>query len=361
MKRFCLESWSSLKTLVPILLLLLLGAYGCSSGGDDEEAGGPGGPGAFNFTEANMGAAAGIAIEGLEILPSISRVILELLDGLQDLLLGSGGVSSDSFRPAAIIPIGEVDICLGGGSADLTLNDADNNFQPSPGDSATLTFTDCDFEDDGKADTVDGSVTLVFTGLVLAPALDVDADVSMNVTTTDDVGSQVLTGNFGLSIASTDMVNYTAVFTAEDPGGSLKAREGARTVTFGCFDIVLTFSLPGFEAGYFALSPNNAVVNANGKIFSIASGGFSPLDFVPYLAEDGSYPDAGGMRFFSFVLSAEEGCAAVGSPNGVGDSDESNFILRALAGDLDDVTLELRDSEDDTVSTVNTTWTALTD
>jgi hypothetical protein len=356
MKRFRFGSWRGLRAFAPILLSLVVGAYGCSSSGDEEEVGGPGGPGAFNFTEANMSTAAGIAIEGLEILRQFSQVTLALLDYLS----GVGGVSSASFQPAAVIPIGDIGVCLGGGSAALTLNDADNNFQPSVGDSATLTFTDCDFEDDGNADSLDGTVTLAFTGLVLVPSLDVDADVSMNVTTTDDVGSQVITGSFGLSITSPDMVNYTAVFTAEDPDGYLKAREGGKTVKFGCFDILLTFSILDFEAGYFELSANDAVVNANGKIFSITRSGFPPLDFVPYPAQDNSYPDAGGMRFFSFVL-AEGGCAAVGSPDGVGNSDGSNFILTALAGDLDDVTLQLRDSEDAIVSTETTTWSALAD
>jgi hypothetical protein len=354
-RRFRFGSWRSPKALVPILLLLVVGAYGCSSSGDDEEVGGPGGPGAFNFTEANMSTAASVAIGGLEILSQFSRLTLELLDYLS----GVGGVSSASFRPAAVIPIGDIGVCLGGGSADLTLNDADNNFQPSVGDSATLTFTDCDFEDDGNADSLDGTVTLAFTGLVLAPSLDVIADVTMNVTTTDDVGSQVITGNFGLSIASPDMVNYTAVFTAEDPGGYLKGKEGVQTVKCGCFDIALTFSILDFDEGYFQLSPN-AVVNANGKVFSITSAGLAPLDFEPYPSDGNSYPDAGGMRFFSFVLT-EGGCAAVGSPDGVGNSDGSNFILSALSGDLDDVTLQLRDSEDVIVSTEATTWSALAD
>jgi hypothetical protein len=51
----------------------------------------------------------------------------------------------------------------------------------------------------------------------------------------------------------------------------------------------------------------------------------------------------------------------VGSPDGVGNSDGSNFILSALSGDLDDVTLQLRDSEDVIVSTETTTWSALAD
>lgn len=355
MRRVCSDSWMNLKCFALILLLVAAGAYGCSSS-DDEEEGGPGGPGAFNFTEANMSTAAGIAIGGLEILPNFSQVTLELLD----LLLGVGGAASGSFRPAAVIPIGDVGVCLGGGSALLTLNDADNNLQPTAGDSATLTFEDCDFEDDDDEESVNGTVTLAFTGLVLTPSLDVDANVTMNLTTTDDVGSQVITGDFGLSIYSADGENYTATFTAEDPDGYLRAREGSQSVKFGCFDILLTFSLANFDAGYFELSAT-AVINANGKIFSITGGGLGPLDFEPYPAEDYSYPDAGGMRFFSFVLSAEEGCAAVGSPSGVGNSDGSNFILRALAGDLDDVELELRDVEDAIVSTEDTTWDALTD
>jgi len=341
MRRPRFGSWISMKSLAAILVLVVTAAYGCSSGGDDDENGGPGGPGAFNFTEANMSTAAGIAIGALEILPNFSQITLELLD----LIFGVAALQPAVFRPADVVP----GLCQSG-QADLDYN--------LIGLTATLTFDECDLAGDGTL--IDGSVTLAFTGIPQqGPPLNVGANVTMNVTTTDDVGSQVITGNFGLSIDSVGGLDYTVTFAAEDPDGYLRSRAGGQTVTFGCFDIVLTFSILDFEAGYFELSAN-AVVNANGKIFSITSAGFVPLDFEPYPSED-SYPDAGGMRFFSFVLSAEDGCAAVGAPDGVGNSDGSNFILTAVPGDDDDVTLELRDSEDAIVSTEDTTWSALTD
>ena len=161
-------------------------------------------------------------------------------------------------------------------------------------------------------------------------------------------------------MTSSDLLNYTATYTAEDPDGFIRAREDPQNISLGCFNIVHTFSIAKLEEGYYniSLSPN-AVVNANWKTFSITSSGFAPLAFQPHEVEDYSYPDAGGIRFFSYLLTGEEGCAAVGSPNGVGDSDESNFILRAPLGNSDDVILELRDQADHTMATVNTTWAEL--
>jgi hypothetical protein len=186
----------------------------------------------------------------------------------------------------------------------------------------------------------------------------------MDVTSTDDVGSQDITGSFGLSIYSPNLEDYSATFTAADPTGKLRIREGGQTVTLGCFSIFLTFCLncaDSFNDGYFDLA-GTAVVNASGKVFSITTAGLGELVFGPYPEGGMSYPDAGGMRFYSFVLvSGQDGCAAVGSPNGVGNSDGSNFILSALPGDLDDVQLELRDAEDTIVYTEDTTWSALTD
>lgn len=358
MKRFRRESWMPAWILIPFLAFFVVAAFGCNGDDDDGETAGPGGPGAFNFTEANMGVAAGIAIGGLEIIPEFAQVTI----GLLELLFPAGGMAAASFQPAAVIPIGELDICLGGGSASLSLNDADGNYGASPGDSATLTFDDCDFEDDGDDVFLNGTVTLAFAAIVLAQPLNVDSDVTMNLTTTDDVGSEAITGDFGLEMVSPDLVDYTATFTAEDPDGRLRVTEGSETLTFGCFSIEMTFSLPDLVDGIFQMSPN-AVVNANGKVFSINKAGLASLDFEPYMDGDSSYPDSGGMRFFSFVLS-EGGCAAVGSPEGVGDSDESNFTLTALPGGdpVDDVTLQLFEKDNPSpVSTVNTNWSTLTD
>lgn len=348
MRQLRFGSWVGLRTVACILLLFAVGTYGCSSDGDDDGNGGSGGPGAFNFTEENMSTAAGIAIGALEILPNFSEIILKLLE----YIFGSVAVQPAVFQPADVIP----GICQNlDGVADLDYN--------LIALTATLTFSDCDLTGDGTL--IDGTVTLAFTGIPdLGPPLAADANVTMNVTTTDDVGSQNLSGNFGLAIDSADLVNYTAEFTAADPDGYLRVSEGSQSIRYGCFDILLSFSvLPdfGLEDGYFQLTPIVVVINASGKVFSITSAGLGVLDFEPYPEGDFSYPDAGGMRFFSFVLSEEEGCAAVGSPNGVGNSDGSNFILRAVPGDLDDVELELRDAGDTILYTEDTTWSALTD
>ena len=344
MRHLRLRSWMSLKTLAPVLLLLAVGTYGCN-GGDDDEGGGPGGPGAFNFTEQNMSTAASIAIAGLEIIPNFSQITLQLLD----FILGSAAVQTAALQPADVVP----GLCQSG-EADLDYN--------LIALTATLTFSECDPTGDGTL--LDGTVTLAFTGIpVLGSSLNVDANVTMNVTSTDDVGSQEVTGSFGLSIYSSDLVDYAATFTAADPTGKLRIREGGQTVTLGCFSIFLTFCLncaDSFNDGYFDLA-GTSVINASGKVFSITTAGLGELVFGPYPEGGMSYPDAGGMRFYSFVLSEGEGCAAVGSPNGVGNSDGSNFILTALSGGDDDVELELRDAEDTIVYTEDTTWSALTD
>jgi len=339
MERKRIGLWMGLRSLVTMLLIVAVGAYGCN-GDDDGNGDGSTGPSAFNFTETNMSTAAGIAIGGLEVLPNFTQVTLELLS----FIFGDFAVQPSDFQPADVIP----GLCQSG-EADLEYS--------LIGLTATLTFTDCDLEGDGTL--IDGPVSLAFDGIPQGgPPLEVDADVTLNITITDDEGSEVITGSFGLSIDSSDLVDYTAIFTAEGAAEFLKAGQGSQSITFGCFNIILSFSPLDFDSGYFMLSPN-AVINAGGKIFSISSDGFSPLDFVPYTVEDASYPDDGGMRFFSFVLG--DGCAAAGVPAGVGDSDGSNFILTALPGDDDDVTLQLRDSEDVVQATVNTTWSALTD
>jgi hypothetical protein len=350
-------SWGrTLPSLASILLVVVLGACGGDDDGDAEGNGPIDRGTAFNFSENNMADAARIGIGLLGVIPRFSVVAL----GLFDLLIDGVSAANVPFPPAAVInvPVGE-DMCLGGGRAHLRWNDADNNAQLSSGDSAELDLASCDFEDDGEEESATGAVTFAFTSVALP---DISSNVTVSIRISDSVGTLILTGNFGLSMASPDLPNYTATYTAEDPDGFLRVREGPQNAAMGCFRIEQTFSLPALEEGYFdiSLSPD-AAVNANGKIFSITSTGFAPLAFQPYQGEDSSYPDDGGMRFFSFLLTAEEGCATIGSPNGVGDSDESNFILRALPGDSDDVTLELRDQGDNTVATEETTWAALTD
>ena len=349
----------TLRFLVTISLVLALGA--CGNGENRVvEASDPVDLGtAFNFSENNMDDAAGIGIKLLELIPRFSGITL----GLFDLFMNRVAVANIWFRPTGIIsiPVGD-DLCLGGGRAQLRWKDADNNAQLSRGDSAELDLVSCDFVDDERADTVRGVVTFGFISGALTGSTAIEANLTLSVQISDDAGSQTLVGNFGLSVTRSDLMNYTATYTAEDPDGFLRAREGPQNIRLGCFNIVQTFSIGTLEEGYYntSLSPN-AVVNANGKTFSVTSSGFAPLAFQPHEVEDYSYPDAGGIRFFSYLLPGEEGCAAVGSPDGVGDSDGSNFILWAPPGDSDDVTLELRDQADNTVATVNTTWAELAD
>jgi len=312
---------------------------------------------AFNFSENNRDDAVGIGIKLLELIPRFSGVTL----GLFDLFINNVAVTNISFRPAGVINIavGE-DVCLGGGRAQLRWYDADNNAKLSTGDTAQLYPASCDFVDDQSAQTTTGEMTFSFASGALTPATAITSNVTLNLKISDDAGSQTLVGNFGLSVTSSDLMNYTATYTAEDPDGFLRAREGPQDIRLGCFNIVHDFSIATLEEGYYniSLSPN-AVVTANGKTFSITSSGFAPLAFQPHEVQDYSYPDAGGIRFFGYLLPGEEGCAAVGSPDGVEDSDGSNLILRAPPGDSDDVTLELRDQADNTVATVNTTWAEL--
>jgi hypothetical protein len=144
MRHLRFGSWTGLKTVALVLLLLAVGTYGCN-GGDDDEGGGPGGPGAFNFTQDNMSTAAGIAIAGLEILPNFSQITLQLLD----FILGSAAVQTAAFQPADVVP----GLCQSG-EADLTFTGLT---------SATLTFSECDPTGDGTL--LDGTVTLAFTGI----------------------------------------------------------------------------------------------------------------------------------------------------------------------------------------------------
>lgn len=68
-------------------------------------------------------------------------------------VLGNGG-KADTYRPAAIEK--ERETCTYGGTVTVTLNDADNDVEPSTGDTASISFDNCK-EDEG---TYDGTISM---------------------------------------------------------------------------------------------------------------------------------------------------------------------------------------------------------
>jgi hypothetical protein len=323
--------------IILVLSFLSAGLIYCGGGG----GGGTAATGAFNLTEDNMVEAAEFAAGDDGLYYNLSIVALGMVQGLA----GGGGPTT-----AAIIPFGDLGLCANfpSGTAELSVNDADNSLDLTIGDVATLALTNCDFSDDPLSPSlIDGTLALTF--VAISPVMDnITADVSINLEIDEIIDSvpqtEAFVANFQMQATTSDFLTYVISITAPDSNDIIEAKlNGETQYRYGCFDVTLTF-IATIEDVYTLV--DSGVVNAPGKgIMSVTTS--SSLEFFPGLTDP--YADSGSMN----ILSGGD-CAGIGTAEG----DGTYIILTATGGGS--VTLQLYDIGDTPVGDpVNTTWDLL--
>ena len=323
--------------VIAIALVAGLGILGACSSSDDEEAGfvPSTGPLAYNFDAKNAVTAAEIAAAAMSFFPGFTAVSQVVIDRL----LTDEPVNSPF----------DLMLCNGSGDSILTWDDADRDTDLSIGDTASLQFTNCDFDTSGE--TVTGTVDIDATSVSVAlPAVDVGYAASVDLTISLVPDTTDITADFNARMSSPDGNSFTSVYTAADaPGKTLAVTEnGTGYFTLGCFNVTQTYDLAGLGAGTYNLDPAPlGAINASEKVFSLARG--PVLSFIADAFESGT------QRLLS--LSAPD-CASIGAPNGVPDSDGSYLDMIALGGG--NLMLRIFDVDNIETSSIPTTWDSLT-
>ncbi|NIO16687.1 MAG: hypothetical protein GTN70_06775 [Deltaproteobacteria bacterium] len=322
-----------LKKFLPAVLLVTLISAGliyCGGGGGGGST--TAAPEAINFTPSNMEGAAGLVTLGSELYYELSQVVLAMVDPL---------LVAAPMAPAAVIPVGDLGLCVNSttGTSDLSLDDVDNSLDLSVGDSATLTITNCQLLDPTDLDTSNGTLILTFVAIDLVSSQQtITADVALNVDV-NPVDSFI--ANFRMQVTTTDWNTFNISVTALDGNDIIVLNESGQTFyQLGCFDVALNFTLS--IPGIFTLIEEGVINVPGAGIMSFSN--LSQLVFVP-----GPYPDEGATRIDSGGT-----CAALGAPDGASGADGSYIIFTAVPDDFDDITLELYDSSDTLLVTVDT-------
>jgi hypothetical protein len=194
-----------------------------------------------------------------------------------------------------------------------------------------------------------GHIVYDFTAVTVITA---NADVTLQglstVSTTKSGGfsgkmSVVVTENAGTRSVEHKPGTANGVISATVSGQNLWQ--------LGCFDVIYGDSGPGTP--YALINPG--VLKASNKIMSISGGGSLFLQFqlgTPDLL------NSGGFTLVSFSLPE---CAALGVPNGVGDSDGNYVTVRGNSpnDNIDDLVMTLYNSGNAVLGSAPTSWKAL--
>lgn len=277
-------------TAVSLLAAAQLGVAACGKGG-----GGGGGPdvGAFNFDQANMTYAAGVAARAVDAFPPVADVLDAAL-----VELGKGALHSNEpvLLPACAL-----------GAASLVWIDLSGDGVWSAGDAAHIALTSCRVHaGDGQA--LGGGMELTFSSVVR----DLPRTIEARLEFVDTVGEAPapVAGRVALSATSVDGVHHGLVFRPS-ASSTLAARD-AGGWELGCYDVR---DDPDPAVGFVRRVAASGVVRIQGKILSIAPGG-------ELLYEAGDRP-AGAEGKLRLVSSSVPECASLGVGEGVGDSDGS--------------------------------------
>ena len=287
---------------------------------------------AFNFNSGNTITAGQFAVSAMAFFSDLSAI--------GQLILTTLAASDPGNSPF------DLAMCKNTGTSKLAWIDADLNGDISIGDSATLTFNNCDL--DGSGTTAAGTVQLGVTSVDPDPLpTSAGFNVSVNVAITDSPDTTTYTGSFAETTSTADNTNYTFVYTANDAAGHQLSvtKNGSPLYQFGCFSVTKAFSIAD-DPGTYMLSPSG-VINASEFIMSLASGP-NPLSFVK------DWMEAGTKRLLSLSAPA---CAALGVSNGVSDSDGSYIDMEALGGGS--LRLHTFDASDVEFYNTDTSWDAL--
>jgi hypothetical protein len=338
------EIFNRFHLLSRLMIVIMIGSLGflgaCSSDDDDTGIVDTSGVSAFNFTADNTRIAAEIAAAAMEFFPTFNEVGLAMIDTL---------LNGDPLES----PFPDVIPCTNAptGSTSLSWTDTDSSGDLTVGDTARLTFTACDIPDDSGeiiSGTVDFKATSVEVPVSIGPLI-LGIDVSLDLTITLGADTTTVAGDFGFTMSTTDMVNFTNVYVAVDAlGQAITITEnGIPYFKAGCFNVTQKYTMVGVQNDMYDLAPLGAI-NASNQVLSLAGG--PDLMFI-----DGEMY-AGTQRLLS--ISAPD-CASIGAPDGVPDSDGSYMDMEAITSGL--MVLHTFDKDDFEFHTEETSWTALTD
>ncbi len=287
-----------------IVLVIAVAVTSCSSGGGGDDGGGGGGGGdgtsigAFNFNQANMEYAAGIAARVVDTFPPVADLLIATFVALRNVNMISGVARA---LPGCAL-----------GTASLLWTDASGDGAWSVGDTARVDLNGCQVHP-YDMETLGGSFTLTFSSVSRGPPLAIAAVLEMALTTQ---GSQAgtIAGKVTLTATSSDGQHFALMF--QPSGTGVVTATGSAPFEFGCFDVR---DDPHPAEAYARRIAVTGVIKALSKIMSIDPGGK-----LLYASDD--VPGDGRIGLLSF--SSPE-CAALGVGQGVGDSDFSTLTVSA--------------------------------
>jgi hypothetical protein len=283
-----------------LLLATALAACGGGGGGDDDS---DGPPGSIDISTANrepvtravmvtvqgggIGGSLGIAGSGSPSALAAPGLRRALLAGVRAASLGT------RESRAGVIGPERVD-CAVSGFATVTLDDADNDGQPSVGDVLSVAFSACS---DIAGESINGNMAATYTQIVASP-LTVGASVSVsNLAATEGGYRAELAGAFAFTVreASASLATLNIVVTN---ALALRATTPVYTDTVTMQDgytIAVTEDLAAVPPG--GGTPGRTTTSVSGKVASATAGGTVQVNtvtpFVQYTDDD--YPRAGAV------------------------------------------------------------------
>jgi len=340
----------NIRSRQPAMLLLAMSAFtllsACGGGGGNNGAAVPTTPVAI--TASNAGTAAGTSAGNVTSTYEIGTLG-------SDLALGAAIRPSRHFRllpfarkqlawlqrtatpplaPAVAALSITVDVPCdnSNGTAKVTLNDADNDGQPSAGDSFTIVFSNC--FDNLDQSTTNGSMTLALNQLTgnpdTDPAWSADITVTLNnLAISDNSGNIALNGDFTLAISTVNSIFFRGSIT----GNSLAISENGVSEILSAYDIAFTSDEASLGTAY--------TIDANGTVASTKLDGSVQFQtLTTFEGTEPDYPHTGVMK-----ISGAHG---------------SSVTLTAL--DSTDVQLEIDpDGSGSNITTVTTQWALIDD
>ena len=180
--------------------------------------------------------------------PGLAQFALRKFLGLESGTAENSRLSGKAIQTYA-------DACALGGSFTETWNDADNNGVLSTGDTASLTFRECEEEPGLRIDGTIALSNVVMTGTSATPARSVGATFTYHsLRFTFDDESVTVDGDMSLQAAITNYAPFTYDFSVN--GKSLVAQSGARHEALSGYDANIYID---YTAGTYAYAVGGTV------------------------------------------------------------------------------------------------------
>lgn len=325
---------------------------GCGDGDDDD--GLTTNLTGLSITTSNAQDVAEFGWRSIAVFPQIGQLALSTFQS-------ANTPTTANVTPAAVyVDDISADVCLEGGTATSTRNDADDSGTLTAGDTVNVSFNNCDAEIDGVANPISGT----FDMAVVAYEADnlpyqTTLDVAMDLTGSDVIDSQThtfaITASMRMDASTQDDLNqYTVNFTGADPSGHVTYNEDGQLVyKMGCFNIRQDFNAFNSSPGTYTLASHAVLVNGANQVLTLSSTNSGPLSFT----QGNEAPTGGALDFLSYVPDTRLPCNALGiDADGV--SNDGSWMRMTSNGDGFTVNLQVYDQADNPVgSPITVNWT----